>query len=180
MGDETLNNMKKMILSAFFLALGLVMPFLTGKIPEIGGMLLPMHIPVLICGFICGWKYGLLVGFITPLLRTFLFGMPPFLTAVSMAFELATYGATTGFFYQKLLNNKARIYISLLIAMVAGRLVWGAVSMILYGVSGNAFTWQIFIAGAFLNAIPGIILQLILIPVLMFALEKAEVTKIDD
>ena len=64
--------------------------------------------------------------------------------------------------------------------MVAGRLVWGAVSMILYGVSGNAFTWQIFIAGAFLNAIPGIILQLILIPVLMFALEKAEVTKIDD
>ena len=106
--------------------------------------------------------------------------MPPFLTAVGMSFELAAYGAATGFFYQKLQNSKARIIISLLIAMVAGRLVWGAVSMFIYGVSGTAFTWQIFIAGAVLKAIPGIILQLILIPVLMFALEKAGVLKNND
>lgn len=175
-----MNNLKKMILSALFLALGLIMPFLTGQIPEIGGMLLPMHIPVLICGFICGWRYGLLVGFITPLLRCLLFGMPPFLTAVAMAFELATYGAATGFFYQKLQKNKARIYLSLLIAMIAGRLVWGVVSILLYGVNRNAFTWQIFIAGALLNAIPGIILQIILIPALVLALEKAGVMKIND
>lgn len=175
-----MNNMKKMILAAFFLALGLVMPFLTGQVPEIGGMLLPMHIPVLICGFICGWKYGLLVGCITPLLRTFLFGMPPFLTAVAMAFELAAYGAVTGCLYQKLEKQKGRIYISLLSAMVVGRLVWGAVSVILYGVTGATFTWQIFITGAFLQSIPGIILQLIAIPMLMFALEKAGVTEIDD
>lgn len=175
-----MKNIQKLTWSAFFLALGLIMPFLTGQIPEIGGMLLPMHIPVLICGFICGWKYGLLVGFITPLLRCFLFGMPPFLTAVGMAFELATYGAITGFFYQKFQQPKTRIYLSLLIAMITGRLVWGTVSLILYGVSGAAFTWQIFIAGAFLNAIPGIILQIILIPVLMFALEKARVTKTND
>lgn len=175
-----MKNIQKLTWSAFFLALGLILPFLTGQIPEIGGMLLPMHIPVLICGFICGWKYGLLVGFITPLLRCFLFGMPPFLTAVGMAFELATYGAITGFFYQKFHQPKTRIYLSLLIAMITGRLVWGTISLILYGVSGTAFTWQIFIASAFLNAIPGIILQIILIPVLMFALEKARVTKTND
>lgn len=176
----TMKNVNTLTWSAFFLTLGLIMPFLTGQIPEIGGMLLPMHIPVLICGFICGWKYGLLVGFISPLLRCFLFGMPPFLTAVGMAFELASYGAVTGFFYQKLKHKKARIYISLLIAMVTGRLVWGGASIILYGMSGNTFTWQIFIAGALLNAIPGIILQIILIPVLMLALEKAGVTKNND
>lgn len=172
--------MKKMVLSAFFLALGLVLPFLTGQIPEIGGMLLPMHIPVLICGYVCGWKYGLLVGFITPLFRTMLFGMPPLPTAIGMAFELATYGAVTGILYNMLKNSKLRIYISLFAAMLAGRLVWGAVSMVIYGVNGTAFTLQMFMAGALLNAIPGIILQIVLIPILMLALEKSGVLRIDD
>lgn len=172
--------MKKMVLSAFFLALGLVLPFLTGQIPEIGGMLLPMHIPVLICGYVCGWKYGLLVGFITPLFRTMLFGMPPLPTAIGMAFELATYGAVTGILYNMLKSSKLRIYISLFAAMLAGRLVWGAASMVIYGVSGTAFTLQMFMAGALLNAIPGIILQIVLIPILMLALEKSGVLRIDD
>ena len=175
-----MKQMKYMVWAAFFLALALVMPFLTGQIPEIGGMLLPMHIPVLICGFICGWKYGLLVGFIAPLLRSFLFTMPPFLTALAMAFELATYGAVTGILYRKLNASKLRTYLSLLIAMISGRLVWGVVSMFIYGINGNTFTWQIFIGGALLNAIPGIILQFILIPVLMFALEKSGVMKNND
>lgn len=172
--------MKKMILSAFFLALGLILPFLTGQIPEIGGMLLPMHIPVLICGYVCGWKYGLLVGFITPLFRTMLFAMPPLPTAIGMAFELATYGAVTGILYNMLKSSRLRIYISLFAAMLAGRLVWGAVSMVIYGVNGTAFTLQMFMAGALLNAIPGIILQIVLIPILMLALEKSGVLRIDD
>lgn len=164
---------KKLILSAMFLALGLVLPFFTGQIREIGNKLLPMHIPVLLCGFVCGPQYGLLVGFITPLLRSLLFSMPPLPRAIGMAFELATYGAVTGLLYQKLPKSKARIYISLLIAMVAGRLVWGIVSILIYGIEGSAFTWQMFAGGAFLNAIPGIVVQIILIPVLMLALEKA-------
>ena len=164
---------KKLILSAMFLALGLVLPFFTGQIREIGNKLLPMHIPVLLCGFLCGPQYGLLVGFITPLLRSLLFSMPPLPRAIGMAFELATYGAVTGLLYRKLPKSKARIYISLLIAMVAGRLVWGIVSILIYGIEGSAFTWQMFAGGAFLNAIPGIVVQIILIPVLMLALEKA-------
>lgn len=167
-----MNNIKTMNLAALFLALGLILPFLTGQIPEIGGMLLPMHIPVLICGFVCGWKYGLLIGFVTPLLRMMLFGMPPLATAIGMAFELATYGAVTGLLYNKLPKSRTRIYISLFTAMIIGRIVWGVVSIFIYGVSDTSFSWQVFIGGALLNAIPGIILQIIVIPMLILALEK--------
>ena len=81
-------SLRSLALSAMFLALGLVLPFLTGQIPEIGNLLLPMHLPVLLCGLVCGWKYGLAVGFTTPLLRSMLFGMPTFYpSAVSMAFS---------------------------------------------------------------------------------------------
>ena len=175
-----MNNKKKMILAAFFLALGLLMPFLTGQIREIGNKLLPMHIPVLICGFVCGWRYGLLVGFITPLLRSMLFGMPLPIVAIGMAFELAVYGAVTGMLYEKLKKTKLAIYVSLLVAMVAGRFVWGIISALIYGIQGTAFTWSMFVGGALLNAIPGIILQIILIPILIMALEKTRVMRTDE
>ena len=82
-----------------FLALGYVLPFFTGQIPAVGKMLLPMHIPVLLCGFVCGWQYGLMVGFIVPLFRSVLAGMPVMMpTAVGMAFELATYGVLCGLY----------------------------------------------------------------------------------
>ena len=172
--------MKKMILSAFFLALGLVMPFITGQIPEIGSMLLPMHIPVLICGFVCGWKYGGLVGFIVPLMRSVIWGMPPIMTAIGMAFELAAYGIVTGFLYKRFPKNKFLLYAELVVAMILGRVVWGAVSILIYGIQGNAFSWQIFMGGALLNAIPGIILQIVLVPVLVMALQRLGVMNLND
>lgn len=172
-----MKSIKNLTLSAVFLALGLVLPFFTGQIHEIGNKLLPMHIPVLICGFVCGWKYGLLVGFITPLLRSFCFGMPVPIKAIGMAFELATYGAVIGILYHKLPKNKFRIYISLLAAMIAGRLVWGIASIAIHGVTKSTFTWQMFMGSSFLNAIPGIIVQLVLIPILILALEKSGVLK---
>lgn len=172
-----MKSIKKLTLSALFLALGLILPFFTGQIQEIGNKLLPMHIPILLCGVVCGWKYGLMVGFITPLLRNLLFTMPALPNAIGMAFELATYGAIIGLLYYKLSKSKLRIYISLLSAMIAGRIVWGIISIIIYGVQQSAFTWQIFIGGALLNAIPGIILQLVLIPILLLALEKSGVIK---
>lgn len=175
-----MKHTKKLVWAAVFLALGLVLPFFTGQIPEIGSKLLPMHIPVLLCGFVCGWQYGLLVGFITPLFRMMLFGMPPLMTAIGMAFELAAYGAITGILYHRLAKSKARIYVSLISAMIVGRIIWGLVSVILYGVSGTAFTWQIFLAGSFLNAIPGIILQLIAVPALILAFEKSGVLHINE
>ena len=175
-----MKNIKTMTQAALFLALGLVLPFLTGQIPEIGSALLPMHIPVLICGYICGWKYGLLVGFITPLLRSALFGMPPIMTAAAMAFELAAYGTMTGILYRRLQNFKGRIYISLICSMIIVRIVWGAASIAIYGLSDAAFTWEIFLAGALQSAVPGIILQIVLIPLLMLALEKSGALKNHD
>ena len=171
-------NLVKMILSALFLALAFVLPFLTGQIPSIGAMLCPLHIPVLLCGFICGPSWGLAVGFIAPLLRSFILGMPPlFPTALCMAFELAAYGAIAGLLYMLLPKKKIYIYASLLSAMIIGRLVWGAVMLIVMGVSGGAFTFAIFITQAFTNAIPGIVIQIVLVPVLVMILNNPKITK---
>lgn len=172
----TMKNTKKLVLSALFMALGIILPFFTGQIPQVGSMLLPMHIPVLLCGFICGWQFGLAVGAITPLLRSALFGMPPMMpTATAMAFELAVYGLMTGILYNKLPKKNGNIYVSLLGAMLAGRVVWGIVCIPLYGIGGNSFSFQMFLAGAFVNAVPGIVLQIVLIPAIMIALKKAKV-----
>lgn len=167
---------RNLVLSALFLAIGIILPFFTGQIPQIGSMLCPMHIPIILCGFICGWQYGLAVGFITPLLRSVMFGMPPIMpTAVGMAFELAVYGVVTAILYRKLPKKNVYLYVSLISAMAAGRVVWGLVSIILYGLTGKSFSFQIFLSGAFINAIPGIILQIVLIPIIMMALKKAGV-----
>lgn len=167
-------SVKNLVLSAMFLALGLVLPFLTGQIPEIGSMLLPMHIPVFLCGLICGWKYGAAVGVIVPLMRSMIFGKPVmFPNAVSMALELMTYGLVAGLLYG-LSRHQCIIalYRSMLIAMLSGRAVWGAAQMIFLTAGGKEFTWGAFAAGAFLQAIPGIIVQLVLIPAIMLALHK--------
>ena len=167
-------HLKKLVLSAMFLAIGYVLPFLTGQIPEIGNMLLPMHIPVLLCGIICGWEWGLSVGFILPLTRSLMFGMPPiYPKGIGMAFELATYGLVIALCYG-LFRKKGLLgtYASLIIAMLAGRAVWGVAQIVLLGLGGKSFTFAAFLAGAFLNAIPGIIIQLVLIPVLVTVMKK--------
>ena len=166
-------NVKRLVLAALFLALALVLPFLTGQIPEVGSMLCPMHIPALLCGFFCGWPWGLAVGLIAPVLRSLMFGMPPmFPVAICMSAELATYGAIAGLLYSKLPRKKMYIYVSLLSAMVAGRLVWGVARFLCAGLDVSAFGISAFWAGAITTAIPGIIVQIILIPILVMALEK--------
>lgn len=166
-------NVKTMVLAALFLALALVLPFLTGQIPEIGSMLCPMHIPALLCGFFCGWPWGLAVGLMAPLLRSVIFGMPPmFPVAVCMSAELAAYGTVSGLLYSRLPRNKGSIYLSLLAAMVAGRLVWGAAQLLCAGLDVSVFGLSAFWAGAVTTAIPGILIQILLIPVLVMALEK--------
>lgn len=163
----------KMVLAALFLALAYVMPFLTGQIPEIGSMLCPMHLPVLLCGFICGWPWGITVGFVAPLFRSLTLGMPPlFPVAVCMAFELAAYGAVAGLMHKMLPRKKPFIYCSLVMAMIVGRLVWGAAMFVLLGINGGSFTFAAFVAGAFTNAIPGIIAQIVLVPVLVMLLDS--------
>ena len=170
-------NVKTLVLAALFLALALVLPFLTGQIPEIGSMLCPMHIPALLSGFFCGGIWGLAVGMIAPLLRSLIFGMPPmFPTAVCMSLELAAYGAVSGFLYHLLPRKKSAVYVCLLVAMIAGRLVWGAARFLCAGLNISAFGLSAFWAGAVTTAIPGIILQLLLIPVLVIALQKHTVS----
>ena len=166
-------DLKKLVLAALFLALALVLPFLTGQIPEVGSMLCPMHIPALLCGFFCGWPWGVAVGFIAPVLRSVLFGMPPmFPVGICMSFELAAYGAVSGWLYAKLPKKKISIYGALLSAMVVGRLVWGVARFVCTGLDVSAFGISAFWAGAVATAIPGIIVQIVLIPLLVMALEK--------
>ena len=161
-------------LSALCLALAYVLPFFTGQIPQIGAMLAPMHIPVLLCGFLCGWPWGLAVGALAPLTRSLILGMPKlFPSAVCMCFELAVYGAVAGLLYRLLPRKKGYIYVALLGAMVAGRLVWGTAMWVCMGLTGGSFTLAAFMAGAVTNAIPGIVLQIVLIPVLVMVLERS-------
>ena len=156
------------------LALCLLLPFLTGQIPQIGSALCPMHLPVLLAGFLCGPWWALVTGLTAPLLRNLLFSMPPLLTAIAMSFELGTYGVVSGLLYRRLPKNLAGIYISLITAMITGRIVWGIVRVAMTGMAGESFTWAMFLAGAFTTAIPGIIIQLILIPVLVTAIRKSQ------
>lgn len=162
-----------------FIGIGLVLPFLTGQIQQIGNMLLPMHLPVMLCGLICGWQYGLIVGIVLPIMRSMLFTMPVlYPTAIAMAFELAAYGAVIGILFAhakwKCIKSLLRC---LVIAMVAGRVVWGFAMTVLMGVSGDAFSFYTFLSGAFINALPGIILQLLLIPSVMLLLNKTHIRK---
>ena len=160
------------------LALCMILPLLTGQIPEIGKMLSPMHIPVLLCGFVCGWPWGAAVGLIAPLLRFLIFGMPYiFPTGVAMMGELMVYGAAAGFFYQRLPDKPWAVYASLIAAMVIGRLAWGAVQWMLLVAGSIQFSFQAFLAGAFLQAWPGIICHLLIIPPVVIALQKAGLTE---
>ena len=172
---ENTSSAKKLVLSAMFLGLGLVLPFLTGQIPQLGSMLLPMHLPVLLCGLIVGGPWGAAVGFICPLLRSALFTMPPmYPVAVSMAFELAAYGFFSGYLYKHIkFKGISGIYVSLISAMLLGRIVWGLTRWAMMA-SGTEFSIPMFITGGFTGAIPGIVLQLVLIPVILISLKKAK------
>lgn len=166
--------------SAMCIALAMVLPFITGNVPRIGNMLCPMHIPVLLCGFLCGPIWGFAVGAASPLLRSLIFSAPPFFPiAVAMAFELAAYGAVSGFLYRRLPKSPWSLYASLLCAMAAGRVLWGAVRFILAGLTGTKFPFSAFVAGAVTNAIPGIVIQLILIPLAVAVLERAKLVPND-
>ncbi len=167
-------KLKNTVLSALFLAIGIVLPFFTSQIKEIGDTLLPMHIPALLCGFICGPYYGLVIGFMIPLLKSVISSMPPiYPNAVWMALELATYGFVAGFLYRMKKNPTiAYTYVCLIASMIAGRIVWGIAKALLLGIGGKSFGISAFIAGGFVDAIPGIVIQLVLIPLLLKMLEK--------
>ena len=168
------NQIKKLVYSGVFLALCLVLPFFTGQIPQIGSALLPMHLPVMLCGFVCGWPYGLAIGIIAPLLRSLLFGMPPIMpTGLAMMFELAAYGAFSGLLLQFLPKKLYCLYASLIGAMLGGRIVWGIARFVLGQIVGPAFTFPLFVSGAFVSAVPGIVCHILLIPPVVIGVRRA-------
>ena len=172
-------NLLKMVLASLCLALAYVMPFLTGQVPEIGSMLCPMHIPVLICGFICGPAWGAAVGFVAPLLRSVTLGAPIiFPMAICMALELMAYGAVAGIMHKILPHKKPFIYCSLLVAMVAGRVIFGIAMFICVNLSGGSYTFMAFIASAITGSILGIVIQIILVPILVMLIEGLKIFRL--
>lgn len=165
--------------AAACLALCMVLPFLTGQIPQIGRALSPMHIPVLLAGFLCGPWWAMAVGLIAPLLRHTWLGMPPLVTAIAMSFELAGYGLFSGLLYRLLPKKPVNVYLSLLLAMLGGRVVWGLAMTVISGVTGSEFGMAAWLAGAFTSAVPGIILHIVLIPILVLALQRVGFLKTD-
>jgi len=171
--DKSRKHLKNLVLSGFFLALCLYLPFLTGQIQSLGQVLLPMHLPVLICGIVCSPWWGMAVGLCAPILRFVIFQMPPiYPVGISMSLELAAYAVVIGLLYRKLPKKNLYIYVSLLASMLVGRVVMGCANLILLGAKGSAYTFSAFIAGAFTTALPGIICQIILVPVIIMALKK--------
>lgn len=175
MKERTTKNIKKLVMASMCLALCLVLPMVTGRIPQIGRALSPMHIPVLLCGFICGYQYGIGVGLIAPILSSLLFQMPPiYPMAVSMSVELAVYGCAAGLLYKMLPKKNLYIYVTLIIAMITGRVAFGIMMAALSSFSANIqYSFKMFINGSFVTALPGIILHIVVIPVLVIALKKA-------
>ncbi len=175
MSRRTNRSLAKLIYSSAFLALAYLMPYLT-QLSELGSKLLPMHIPVLLCGFICGPFWGATVGAAAPLMRCMILGRPVFMyDALTMAFELATYAFVAGLLYKKLPKNILMFFVSLITAMVCGRLVWGGVMFVLIAtgfVADLQIGFSLIWSHTVLQGIPGITLQLILVPLVVDVLKK--------
>ena len=169
------SNILRLCYSALCLALCMVLPLLTGQIQQLGNALCPMHLPVLLCGILCGWQWGFAVGAIAPVLRFAIFQMPPIMPiGFSMMFELAVYGLVIGILYRALPKKLGWTYVSLVGAMIAGRIAGGLSKLILIGLGEiDGYSMAVFFSSYFLEALPGIVLQLVLIPLLTAVLAKA-------
>ena len=169
------NTVKQLVFAAVCLAIGLILPSVFHTLAIPGTIFLPMHIPVLLCGLLCGWQLGGFIGVIVPLLCSALTGMPPiFPTGVAMVFELCAYGLLGGLFYRKL---KWNVYLALIGGMVCGRLVSGVANAVFMGMADKAYGLQAFVSGAFVTALPGIAIQIVLIPLIVLALEKSKLSE---
>ncbi|MBE5803504.1 MAG: ECF transporter S component [Clostridiales bacterium] len=181
------NQLYRMVITSVLLALGLVLPFLTGQLQSFGQLLSPLHIPVLICGLTCGWGWGGALGLILPVLRMMLFSRPGAVSAYPMMFELCAYGVLTGLLYPWLRRRLSRLgasrlvamLASLAIAMVCGRMVGGIATSLLLAtgiISREPLTFGVFISDYFIATTPGAVVHLIVVPAVVLALEKAHLS----
>lgn len=164
---------KKSIITAVCIALCVVLPQAFHAIPNAGSIYCPMHIPVLLCGIACGWQYGLFCGIAGPLLSSLFTGMPPAAVLPPMMIECAVYGLIAGLMMRFIYTKKtyADLYISLVTAMLAGRIAAGIAKALIF--ARGEFTLAAWATTHFATALPGIAIHLVLIPAIAFALMKA-------
>ena len=166
------SNIKRLTVTALSVALCVVLPMAFHIIPNAGSVMLPMHIPVLLCGLICGWQYGLLCGILGPLVSSLVTGMPPAAILPGMMVECGMYGCVGGLLMERIFTGSlyADLYLCLPVAMLAGRVISGIVKALIL-TPGLSFTaWA---TASFVTALPGISIQLILLPTLVVALTRA-------
>ena len=170
---NTLSHVKRLTFTAVCLALCVVLPLALHAIPDAGTLLSPMHLPVLLCGIICGWPYGLLCGLLGPVLSSAITGMPPAAYMPPMIVELAVYGFVSGLLMQliRTKNLYADLYISLIAAMLVGRVAAGAAKALIF--APGSLTVAAWATGYFVTCLPGIVIHLALIPGIVLALMKA-------
>jgi predicted membrane protein len=168
-----MSKTKRITLGALFIALCVVLPIAFHAVPNAGSIFLPMHIPALLCGIICGWPFGLACGILGPLLSSLLTGMPPMAYIPSMICELAAYGLVTGLLVNKIKtgNRIFDLYIPLIAAMLAGRFFYGILNAFIF--SAGDYSMTIWLTSAFVTSLPGIAVQLVLIPFLVYILQKS-------
>lgn len=171
---KTRNSARNVTLTAMCIALCVVLPVAFHSIPDAGSVMLPMHIPVLICGMICGWPNGFLCGLMGPLLSSVLTGMPPVSFLPAMMVECGVYGLVSGLMlqYVRTKSTCADLYISLVTAMLAGRVVSGIARALIF-TPGMAFS--AWVSASFVTALPGILIQLVFLPSVVFTLMKARI-----
>lgn len=173
-----MTNTKKMILTGLCIALGIILPVTLHSVPNAGSVFLPMHIPVLLCGLMCGWSYGLVCGILTPLLSSLLTGMPPVAYLPAMVCELAAYGLFSGILLRAIgtPNKYLNTYLSLIGAMLLGRVLYGVMQALIF--SFGSYSMQLWVTASFVTALPGIIIQIVLIPPVIFTLKRAKLIAI--
>ncbi len=166
------NYVKKLVFTAVCAALCLVLPMVFHSIPNAGQVILPMHIPVLLCGLVCGWPNGLLCGLVGPLLSSVITGMPPAAMLPSMMVECGVYGIVTGLGMKHIRTGKpvADLYVSMIAAMVLGRVVAGFAKSWIFTPGISPFAW---VTTSLVSGIPGIVIQLVLMPLVVTALTRA-------
>ena len=163
-----------MAATSVFVAFGVILPIAFHFVGAMGPVFLPMHIPVLMAGLFLGPVSGLTVGVITPVLSSVLTGMPPLIPILPlMVMELAVYGTVAGYLYQV---RHLPLAVALITAMIAGRL---AALVGVYGLA-NLFhlklTPMAYLAGL-TAGLPGIAVQLIVVPLLLKRLENSLLKK---
>ena len=172
-----MNRTRNMVLTALCAAIGVVLPLAFHQIPNAGSIFLPMHIPVLLCGLLCGWRYGLVCGVLTPLVASLVTGMPPMAYLPAMLAELAVYGLIAGLAMRFIRTGKtaADVYLSLIVAMLLGRAAYGALNALIF--RAGAYSLPVWLTAAFATCLPGIAIQIALIPALVLALQRANVAE---